>query len=105
MRDGGRQLSRGEIAVDVCKLRQALARLDLGETAPAALMEQPADQRPLDQDAAPNSRHLPTTSFPYAGLGMRDLAPRRQVALVFAPTLHLSPIVLQLRNSNPLSLN
>src|SRR6476660_7589459 len=99
MRDGGRKFSGCRIAVDVGKLRQALARFDFGETAATPFMEQSADQRSLDEDHAGNQRHLPTIFFPDAGLMKQDFASRGQVALADAPALHLPPVVLRRRKS------
>ena len=52
MRDRSRQFADSRIAVEVCKLRQALARFDFGEMAAPPFMEQSADQYSLDQDDA-----------------------------------------------------
>jgi hypothetical protein len=101
MRDGGRQFAGSRIAVEVCKLRQALARLDLGETAPAALMEQSADQPPWIRMTLAISDICQLYLSHMPGSAKQNLAPRRQVALVDAPTLHLSPIEFGERNQSP----
>src|SRR5512134_427411 len=92
MRDRGRQFADSRIAVEVCKLRQALARFDLGETATTPFVEQSADQASLDQDDARNQRHLPAIFFPDARLTKQNLAARRQVTLANAPAPHFTPI-------------
>src|SRR5258708_8612884 len=105
MRDRGRQFSGCRIAVDMREFRQALARLDLGETAATTFVEHSADQRPLDEDHARDQRQLPTVSFPDARLTKQDFTSRGQVALADAPPLHLAPVVLRRRKSDRLDLD
>src|SRR6185369_3216943 len=82
----------GRIAVEVCKLRQALAGFDFGEMAATPFVEQSADQPSLDQDDARNQRELPAVLFPDARLTKQNLASRRQVALANPPAPHSAPI-------------
>src|SRR6266404_6094709 len=105
MRDRGRQFADSRIAVEVCKLRQALARFDFGEMPATPFVEQSADQSSLDEDYARNQRQLPIISFPYAGLTKQDFASLRQVALADAPAPNLTPVVLWRRKSDRLDLD
>src|SRR4051812_45588412 len=93
MRDRSRQFADSRIAVEVCKLGQALARFDFGEMAAAPFVEQSADQSPLDQDYGRNQRQLPAILFPNAWLTKQDLAFQRKVALNDAPALHRPGVV------------
>src|SRR5882757_525940 len=105
MRDGSRQLADGRLAVEVCKLCQALTRFDFGQTTVMPFTQQSADQRSLDQDYDRNQRQLPGILFPDAGLAKQDFASRRQVALADAPALDLSPIVFRRRKPDWLHLD
>src|ERR1700730_14397453 len=105
MRDRSRQFADRRMAVEVCKLRQALTRFDFGETPATPFTQQSADQRSLDQDYDRNQRKLPSIFFPDSGLTKQDFASRRQVALADAPALHLPPVVLRRRKSYWLHLD
>src|SRR5258707_544121 len=105
MRDRSRQFADCRMAVEVCKLPQAVSRFDFGEMAAAPFTQQSPDQRSLDQDYDRNQRQLPTIFFPGAGLTKQDFASRRQVALADAPALHLPPIVFRRRKSYWLHLD
>ena len=99
MRQRGRQLAHqrdasqvGELAALLRRTRLALPERGLGPASPAALDQQPEDQRRLQQEHAEGREDGRPVALPERRRAEEDLGVRRKAVLGQAPALQLPPI-------------